>query len=166
MSGASSKACLRHHLGHVWGMSRTASWAFLGHVWGMSGASSGACLWHHLGHVWGIIWRHVWGSLRYPRFYMHLWCRFFAWFFCCWSYYDLCFCNLHLSTEQLEPSTDDKRPKVVEKFAHGADVQLIVEIFTPSHPEIEINLSQFNSQADSERVIIDVNIPLTLHPFE
>jgi len=25
-------------------------------------------------------------------------------------------------------------PKVVEKVAHGADVQLIVEIFTPSHP--------------------------------
>ena len=44
MSGASSEACLGHHLGHA-----------LGIIWGID-ASSGACLGHHLGHVWGIIW--------------------------------------------------------------------------------------------------------------
>ena len=57
-----SGACLGHHLGHVWGI-----------IWGMSGVSSGACL----GHVWGG--HHlgnVWGRLRYPRCYMHPWCRF------------------------------------------------------------------------------------------
>ena len=37
-------------------------------IWSMSGASSGACLGQHL--------EHVWDSIRYPRCYMHLWCRF------------------------------------------------------------------------------------------
>ena len=36
MSGASSGACLGHHLGHVWGIIWGMSGACLGHVWGMS----------------------------------------------------------------------------------------------------------------------------------
>ena len=59
------EVCLGHQLGHR-----------LGHVWGMSGASSGACLVHYLGQ---------WGSLRYQRCYMHLWCLVLVlkknWFF-------------------------------------------------------------------------------------
>ena len=49
----------------------------------------------------------------------------------------------HRATEQLEPSTVSKRPEVVDEAAHGADVQLIVEIFTPPHPAVKINLNQF-----------------------
>ena len=49
MSGATSGACLGHHLGHVWG-----------NIWGMSGASSGACLGHHLGHRLGHHLGYVW----------------------------------------------------------------------------------------------------------
>ena len=76
MSGASSGACLEHHLGYVLGM---------------SGVSSGECLWHHLGYVWGIIWGmsrassgawlgHYLGLFspinNNPWCYMHLWCCF------------------------------------------------------------------------------------------
>ena len=49
--------------GIIWGIFGASSGACLG-----PGASSGACLGPHLGHVWG--------SLRYPRCCMHLWCRF------------------------------------------------------------------------------------------
>ena len=56
----SSRACMGHHLGHVWALYGARLGHHLGHhlrhVWGMSGASSGACLGHHLGHVWGNIW--------------------------------------------------------------------------------------------------------------
>ena len=41
-----------------------------GIIWGIVWGMSWACLGHPLGHVWG--------SLRYPRCYMHLWCRFYS----------------------------------------------------------------------------------------
>ena len=54
------------HLGTTWGPlggHLAATWGPLGnHL----GTSSRACLGHHLGHrLW-----HIWGSLRYPRYYM------------------------------------------------------------------------------------------------
>ena len=118
---ASSGAFLGHHLGYAWGI-------IWGIIFGMSGASSGACLWHHL--------KACLGQSKISAVLHASLMPFFGMIFGCWSHYDLCLCNFHLSTEQLEPSTVNKRPKVVEKVAHGADVQLIVEIFTPSHPEI------------------------------
>ena len=101
----------------------------------MSGASSGATSWACLGNVWGMS--------RISAVLHASLIPFFGMIFCCWSHYDLCFCNLHLSTERLEPSRVSKRPEMVEKVAHGADVQLIVEIFTPPHPAVKINLNQF-----------------------
>ena len=53
---------LGHHLGIIWGI----IWV---HAWGIIWDISGTCLGHHLGHAWG--------SLRYPRCYIHLWCRFY-----------------------------------------------------------------------------------------
>ena len=117
MSVASSEACLGDVLGIIWGI-----------IWGMSGALAGACLAQNL--------KACLGQSKISAVLHASLMPFLGMIFCCWSHYDLCFCNLHLSTEQLEPSTVNKRPKVVEKVAHGADVQLIVEIFTPSHPEI------------------------------
>ena len=78
MSGASSGACLGLRLGHVCGI----NW---GIIWGMSGASSGACLGHHLGYVWGMSGKtsraycQQWTTINNnPRYYMHLWCRFYG----------------------------------------------------------------------------------------
>ena len=54
----------------------------------------------------------------------------------------------HRATEQLEPSTVNKRPEVVDEAVHGANVQLVVEILTPPHPAIQINLERGYLQKD------------------
>ena len=63
MPGASSGACLGHHLGHVWGIIWGMSGACLRHVWGIIWGMSG----HHLGHVWAYLGHHMKASLG------HIW---------------------------------------------------------------------------------------------